>query len=40
MEIEIKINIPEEGNNIIDKSTFSLSIVGMPIKKANAGRLN
>lgn len=32
MEIEIKINIPEEGNNIIDKSTFSLSIVGMPIK--------
>ena len=36
MEIEIKINIPEEGNNIIDKSTFSLSIVGMPIKNREA----
>lgn len=36
MEIEIKINIPEEGANIIDKSTFSLSVVGMPIKNREA----
>lgn len=36
MEIEIRINIPEEGTNIIDKSTFSLSVVGMPIKNREA----
>lgn len=36
MEIEIRINIPEEGINLIDKSTFSLSVVGMPVKNREA----